>query len=489
MAKPNSQSDIVLIGAGIMSGTLGTFLKTLMPEKRITIFEAEPDVALESSNEWHNAGTGHAALCELNYTAEKADGSIDITKALNINEKYQLSLEMWSYLVEKGYIEKPEEFIRKLPHMSFVQGEKDVAFLKKRFEALSQHPLFEGMQFAEDKETLEKWIPLMMQNRQGNEPLAATLIEHGTDVNFGALTRKLFQHLQKQGCELQLNHRVKDIQKTADGWVLSVQDASGQIFQHSCKFVFIGCGGGTLPLLQKTGIKEGKHIGGFPVSGIFMVCRNPEVVEKHHAKVYGKAKIGAPPMSVPHLDTRFIEGKKSLLFGPFAGFTTKFLKHGSLLDFPTSFKADNFATMLIAGTKNIPLTHYLIKQAMLTKEQRMADLREFVPDAKSEDWDVIIAGQRVQIIKDLANERGALCFGTEVISAEDKSIAALLGASPGASTSVDAMLSVLSQCFIAQQPELKEKLLEIVPSYGEKLRDKPELIHAVKQKAAQWLGV
>ena len=478
-----NQSDVVLIG------TLGTLIKETLPEQSITIFEAQNAVATESSNEWHNAGTGHSALCELNYTAGKADGSIDITKALNINEKYQLSLEMWSYLVAKGDIENPVQFIRKLPHMSFVQGEKDVNFLRKRFEALAQHPLFEGMQFSDDRETLAKWIPLMMQNRQGNEPLAATLIERGTDVNFGELTRKLFKNLQKQGCELKLGHRVQNIQKTTEGWTLTVKDSSDQILQHSCKFLFIGCGGGTLPLLQKTGIKEGKHIGGFPVSGIFMVCRNPEVVEKHHAKVYGKAKIGAPPMSVPHLDTRFIEGKKSLLFGPFAGFTMKYLKHGSQLDFPLSFKPDNFSTMVIAGIKNIPLTNYLIKQALLNKEQRMAELREFYPEAKSEDWDVIIAGQRVQIIKDLANERGSLCFGTEVITSEDKSIAALLGASPGASTSVDAMLSVFSKCFVEKHSELQVKLKQIVPSYGEKLRDKPELIHQIRSKAEKWLGV
>ena len=472
-----------------MSGTLGTLIKETLPEQSITIFEAQNAVATESSNEWHNAGTGHSALCELNYTAGKADGSIDITKALNINEKYQLSLEMWSYLVAKGDIENPAQFIRKLPHISFVQGEKDVNFLRKRFEALAQHPLFEGMQFSDDRETLAKWIPLMMQNRQGNAPLAATLIERGTDVNFGELTRKLFKNLQKQGCELKLGHRVQNIQKTTEGWTLTVKDSSDQILQHSCKFLFIGCGGGTLPLLQKTGIKEGKHIGGFPVSGIFMICRNPEIVEKHHAKVYGKAKIGAPPMSVPHLDTRFIEGKKSLLFGPFAGFTMKYLKHGSQLDFPLSFKPDNFATMVIAGIKNIPLTNYLIKQALLNKEQRMAELREFYPEAKSEDWDVIIAGQRVQIIKDLANERGALCFGTEVITSEDQSVAALLGASPGASTSVDAMLSVFSKCFVEKHPELQVKLKQIVPSYGEKLRDKPELIHEIRSKAEKWLGV
>ncbi|EEF15935.1 putative malate:quinone oxidoreductase [Actinobacillus minor 202] len=484
-----TQSDVVLIGAGVMSGTLGTFLKELAPSQSITIFEGLSQVALESSNEWNNAGTGHAALCELNYTAEKADGSVDISKAIAINEKYQLSLEMWSYLVEKGYLQNPQQFIRKIPHMSFVQGENNITFLKKRFEQLSQNPLFENMQFSEDPETLKHWIPLMMDNRNAKEAVAATYIENGTDVNFGELTRKLFQHLTAQGCQLHLNHKVTDIQKSGDGWLLTIQNASGQILKHLCKFLFIGGGGGTLPLLQKTGIKEGKHVGGFPVSGIFMVCRNPEVVEKHHAKVYGKAKIGAPPMSVPHLDTRFIDGKKTLLFGPFAGFTFKFLKTGSICDFPASFKPGNLLTMHIAGLKNIPLTHYLIKQALLTKEQRMADLREFVPDAKSEDWEVIIAGQRVQIIKDLPNAKGSLCFGTEVIASEDNTVAALLGASPGASTSVDAMLGVLEKCFADKLPEWKEKLTEMMPSYGKSLREEPDLIQVSRAKVVRFLGL
>lgn len=484
-----TQSDIALIGAGVMSGTLGTLLKELAPEQSITIFEGLPQVALESSNEWNNAGTGHAALCELNYTAEKPEGTIDISKAIAINEKYQLSLEMWAYLVEQGYLKSPETFIRSLPHISFVQGKKDVAFLKQRFEQLSQNILFKEMLFSQDKNILKNWIPLIMENRNPDQDIAATYMATGTDVNFGELTRKLFQHLIGQGCQLYLNHKIIDIQKAEKGWLLSVRNASGQIFQHHCKFLFIGAGGGTLPLLQKTGIPEGKYIGGFPVSGIFMVCKNPEVVSKHYAKVYGKAKIGAPPMSVPHLDTRFINGEKTLLFGPFAGFTFKFLKTGSICDFPASFKPGNLLTMHIAGLKNIPLTHYLIKQALLTKEQRMSDLRDFIPEAKSEDWDVIIAGQRVQIIKDLPNARGSLCFGTEVITNEERSVAALLGASPGASTSVDAMLSVIEKCFGEKLPKWQAKLQEMLPSYGKALRDEPELLKASQTKIMRLLNI
>lgn len=475
MSNTNYQSDVVLIGAGIMSATLGTFLKELSPEKTITVFEKLPEVALESSNEWNNAGTGHAALCELNYTPEKADGSVDISKALSINQKFQLSLEMWSYLVEQGRISNPEDFIHKLPHISFVEGEKDVNFLKKRFEGLSQHPIFNKMIFTEDKETLTQWMPLMMSERTSSEPLAATYIEQGTDVNFGALTRKLFDYLVKSNVDLKLGHTVKSFEKTAAGWKITAENTSGQIITHTCKFIFIGGGGGSLPLLQKTGIPESKNIGGFPVSGLFLVCNNPDVIEQHHAKVYGKAKLGAPPMSVPHLDTRFIDGKKTLLFGPFAGFTMKFLKSGSHLDLAASVKPSNFLAVHWAGIKNLPLAHYLMKQVLLTKEQRIAELRDFVPQAKSEDWDIVIAGQRVQIIKDMPNERGVLCFGTESIISEDGSVAALLGASPGASISVDAMLDVLKKCFAAELPQWQETLEKMVPSLTKKLTDDTEI--------------
>lgn len=486
MSKAVYHSDVVLIGAGIMSATLGAFLKELSPQKSISIFEKLPAVALESSNEWNNAGTGHAALCELNYTPENADGSVDISKAISINQKFQLSLEMWSYLVEQGKLSNPQEFIHQLPHISFVQGEKDVKFLKTRFEALSKQPFFSKMVLSEDKTTLSEWMPLMMSKRQSSEPIAATYIKNGTDVNFGALTRQLFSYLSEQGAELKLNHTVKDIKKTAEGWELSVSDASGQDFTHFCKFIFIGCGGGSLPLLQKTGIPESKHIGGFPVSGLFLVCKNPDIIAQHHAKVYGKAKVGAPPMSVPHLDTRFIEGKQSLLFGPFAGFTMKFLKSGSIFDLATSVKPHNFMAVHWAGIKNLPLAHYLVKQVLLTKEQRMEELREFIPQAKSEDWDIVIAGQRVQIIKDTPDEKGKLCFGTESIVSADGSIAALLGASPGASTSVDAMLEILQKCFATELPEWQEKLNQMVPSLNRKFSDEAE-IEAHQAKIASLL--
>lgn len=492
MGYRETKTDVILIGAGVMSATLGSLLKELAPELEIKVFEKLANAGEESSNEWNNAGTGHAALCELNYTVENPDGSVDISKAININEQFQISMQFWSYLVNSNLIGNPQDFIMSLPHMSMVQGEENISFLKKRFEALSNNPLFQGMEFSDDHEKLKEWIPIIMDGRTSNEPIAATKIDSGTDVNFGALTRMLFDHLESMNVEINYNHSVKDIKRTSDGlWELKVLNSgSGTVERHRAKFVFIGGGGGSIHLLQKSGIPEGKHFGGFPVSGIFMVCNNPFVIEQHHAKVYGKAKVGAPPMSVPHLDTRYIDDNKSLLFGPFAGFSPKFLKTGSMFDLVTSIKPDNLLTMLSAGAKNMSLTKYLIEQVMLSKEQRMEELREFIPTAKSEDWDLVVAGQRVQVIKDTAEGgKGTLQFGTEVITDADGSIAALLGASPGASTAVHVMLEILEKCFPQHMKEWETKIKEMIPTYGVSLMENPELLHEIHTSTAQTLGL
>ncbi|USK71282.1 malate:quinone oxidoreductase [Peribacillus asahii] len=490
MSNRENKTDVILIGAGIMSATLGTLLKELVPDWKITVFEKLDKAGEESSNEWNNAGTGHAALCELNYTPQKSDGSIDITKAISVNEQFQVSRQFWAHLVNNDLIRNPEDFIMPLPHMSLVEGEKNVTFLKKRFEALSNNPLFQGMEFSDDPKKLKEWIPVIMDGRTSKEPIAATKIDSGTDVNFGALTRMLIDHLKKQNVEVNYNHQVNDLKRTSDGsWELKVRNASGQVERHTAKFVFIGGGGGSLPLLQKTGIPESKHVGGFPVSGIFLACNNPKVVEQHHAKVYGKAKVGAPPMSVPHLDTRYIDNKKSLLFGPFAGFSPKFLKTGSNMDLLGSVKPNNVFTMLSAGAKNMALTKYLIQQVMLSKEQRVEELREFVPNAKSEDWDIVVAGQRVQVIKDTAAGKGTLQFGTEVITGANGSVAALLGASPGASTAVHVMLEVIKKCFPQHMNEWEPKLKEMIPSYGKKLSENPELFQELHNATSEALGL
>lgn len=492
MSNGETKTDVILIGAGIMSATLGTMLNELAPDWKITVFEKLPGAGEESSNEWNNAGTGHAALCELNYTTEKPDGTLDISKAIKVNEQFQLSMQFWSFLVKNQLISNPEDFIMPLPHMSYVYGEDNVKFLKKRFEALSNNPLFEGMEFSDDPEKLKEWLPLMMKGRTVNEPLAATKIDTGTDVNFGALTRMLFDHLKNKNVDINYNHSVNQLNRMADGsWEVKVKNLdSGAVERHTAKFVFIGAGGGSLHLLQKSGIPEGKHIGGFPVSGLFLVCKNPEIVEQHHAKVYGKASVGAPPMSVPHLDTRYIDNQKSLLFGPFAGFSPKFLKTGSNMDLISSVKPSNVFTMLAAGAKEMSLTKYLIQQLMLSKEQRIEELRSFIPTAKSEDWDIVVAGQRVQVIKDTeAGGKGTLQFGTEVVNAADGSIAALLGASPGASTAVHVMLEILNRCFPQHVKEWEPKIKEMIPSYGVSLVNNPDLLKEIHATTAQALGL
>jgi len=480
-----SATDVVLIGAGIMSATLGMLLKQLQPNITITIFERLDVAAAESSDAWNNAGTGHAAFCELNYTPQLPNGSIETDKAVKVAESFEISRQFWSYMIQEKVLSDPETFIRRIPHMSFVSGEKNVAYLKKRYDALQRYPLFHGMTYSEDPQQLTEWVPLMMQGRKATEKIAATCMNRGTDVNFGSLTHSLLDRLKEMaGVKIYFNHEVQRLNKQSDGtWQIGLKDRSTDKKRTiTAKFVFIGAGGGSLPLLLKSGIPEGKTFGGFPVSGQWLRCNNPQVIAQHNAKVYGKASVGSPPMSVPHLDTRIINGKKSLLFGPFAGFSTKFLKSGSLFDLFLSIRPSNILPMLSAGLHNIPLTRYLIRQVRQSDEERLAALQAFVPAAKMSDWELVVAGQRVQVIKKDEEEGGILEFGTEVVSAADGSLAALLGASPGASTAVSIMLKLLQKCFPVKMRsgEWLAKLQQMIPSYGLSLAGDAKLCEQIR---------
>ena len=486
------EADVLLIGGGVMSATLGVLLHQLDPTLKIQIVEALAEVARESSNPWNNAGTGHAALCELNYTKQLEDGSVDISKALEINEAFQMSKQFWAYLTEQGILGDPKEFINAVPHMSFVRGEDNVDYLRKRYECMQAHHFFQDMEYTEDPDTITEWTPLITQGRSTEEKIAATRVNSGTDINFGSLTEQLVDYLEAQDTiKLATNHIVKDLKRKKDGtWQIKVRNMTRGINRKiKAPFVFVGAGGASLPLLQKSDIPEGKGFGGFPVSGQFLVCDNQEIVSRHEAKVYGKAAVGAPPMSVPHLDTRVIDNKKSLLFGPFAGFSPKFLKSGSLLDLPCSVKISNLVPMLAVGKDNLDLTRYLIEQCMLTEEDRIDSLREFFPEAELDNWRLETAGQRVQIIKKDKEKGGVLQFGTELITAEDGSIAALLGASPGASCSVSVMLDVLRKCFPKQLDQWQEKLTSMVPGFSKDMKSDVMGYRDIRKKANDVLGI
>jgi len=494
MTQHDSEAvDMVLVGAGIMSATLAVLLKELDPNIKLEIVELQESGAIESSNPWNNAGTGHAGLCELNYTPDSKDGTIDIKKAVLINTQFEVSKQFWAYLADREGFGSPRDFINPVPHLSFVRGSKNIDYLKRRFDALKTHHAFTDMEYSEDRATLAEWMPLMMPGRDPSEPIAATRAMNGTDVNFGAVTSQLLGYLARSGgVKVSYNQKVTGLDRTASGWKVDIKNTrTGGSRQVQAGFVFLGAGGAALPLLQMSGIEEGKGFGGFPVSGQWLRCDNQEIVKQHQAKVYSLAAVGAPPMSVPHLDTRVVDGKKSLLFGPYAGFTTKFLKRGSFMDLPLSIRPSNIGPMMAVARDNMDLTRYLIKEVMQSMEDRLATLRGFYPEAKAEDWRLEIAGQRVQIIKKDPKKGGILQFGTELVAAKDGTIAALLGASPGASVTVPIMLDLLERCFPEQyrSQAWSSKLQEMFPAREATLQNDAAAYREISQMADKRLGL
>ena len=469
-ATAAAEVDVALIGAGIMSATLGAFLRTLEPQWSQIVFERLDAPAEESSSPWNNAGTGHSALCELNYTPE-VRGRVEISKAVAVNEKFQVSRQFWSYQVNQGVLPDPREWINPVPHVSFGRGEEQVNYLRKRYEKLANHPLFPNMRFADNRQKFEEMLPLMAEGRPETDKVAISWTDAGTDINYGALTKQFLAAAQTHGTEIRYGHVVENLRRDGDKWKVIVKNRhTGDVSVVRANFVFVGAGGMALPLLQKSRIPEIRGYGGFPVSGQWLRCTNPEIIAQHSAKVYGKASVGAPPMSVPHLDTRVIDGEKGLLFGPYAGWTPKFLKQGSWFDLPKSLKITNVASMLSVGFKELGLTKYLITELLKDKEAKLEALREYMPNAQEEDWELVTAGQRVQVIKPVVGPSfGKLEFGTNLVSHLDGSIAGLLGASPGASIAPAAMLEVLERCFGDHMVEWGDKIKEMVPSYGVKL--------------------
>lgn len=473
-ATVKEEVDVILIGGGIMSATLGVMLLELEPTWRVHIYESLPSAGEEASNGWNNAGTGHAALCELNYTPEnKETGKIDISKAIVINEQFQISRQFWAHLVKSELLPTPKTFINRTPHMSFVTGEGNVDFLRRRCELLRKEPLFEGMEFTTDVDKIREWAPLLMQGRdtsKGAEPIACTRFEEGTDVDYGTLTKHMIRAFIAKGGVYQSLCSAQSFQKDTDGkWRVSIQKddlSAAGMMEVRAPFVFIGAGGATIQLLQKTGIPEIHGFGAFPISGQFLCCQNPAIVAKHPNKIYGMASVGAPPMSVPHLDARIVDGQPMVLFGPFAGFSPRYLKSSGITDLVSTIRCHNLIPMTAAGLQNLDLVVYLVKEIAASKEAKLNELRKFVPDARPEDWAYTWAGQRVQIMKKDPKKIGVLQFGTEVVSSADGSMCGLLGASPGASISVQVGLDVIKSCFPSKVAAWAPKLKEMIPSYG-----------------------
>lgn len=491
-SETSQKTDFLLIGGGIMSASLGTWLQELQPDWKQVMVEKLDGVALESSNGWNNAGTGHSANMELNYTPERADGSIDVSKALDINEQFMISRQFWTAQVKRGILREPHSFINSTPHMSFVWGDTNVNYLQKRYDALQKTTLFQGMKFSTDHQQIQQWAPLVMQGRDPQQKVAATWTPAGTDVNYGEITRQLIGSLKKSpNFSLQTSSEVTEFKRNGDNsWQVTIKDVNnGKEHAIDAKYVFIGAGGGALKLLQKTGIPEADNYAGFPVGGSFLMTENPAITKAHLQKVYGQASVGAPPMSVPHIDARFIDGKRVVLFGPFATFSTKFLKNGSFFDLLSTTTTSNVMPMTHVGLDNFDLVKYLISQVMLSDDDRFAALKEYYPQARKEDWKLIQAGQRVQIIKKDEDKGGVLKLGTEVVVDQQRTISALLGASPGASTAAPITLNVIKKMFPEQfsSEQWQSKIRAIVPSYGQELNGNSALTQQVWDDTAATL--
>ena len=299
----NSYFDAVLVGAGIMSSTLALLISEVLPDIKFLIIEKLNAPGSESTGAFNNAGTGHAANCELNYTPLDEKGNLKIDKALSINRSFETSMSLWASLYEAGKIDI-KKFLKFIPHISFVSGQDNISFLKKRFQKMTENPEFIDMEFSTSFDEISSWAPLITKDRNPSTQIAATRIGRGTDINFEALTKEYLSLVSlNKNVEIRYKTELVDLKKIdKKQWELEIS-SEGRKTSIRTGYVFLGAGGKTINYLQKSKIPEAKSYGGFPVSGKWLICEKKDLTEKHNSKVYGKADIGSPPMSVPHLDT------------------------------------------------------------------------------------------------------------------------------------------------------------------------------------------
>lgn len=480
--------NVVIIGAGIMGTTFATLAKELAPELDITILERLDKAGAGNSWAFNNAGTGHEANCELNYTP--VDGEvISVEKALKIHAQFNVAKQFWAYLLKKGAIKNPTSFINPTRHCTLV-SESSIEELKLRFNEMSAHHFFEGMRYSDDFDEIKSWIPYTMEGRPRHEKMAATIVETGTDVNFGALTEQMAGYATSQlGVKIEYGVHVQRVHRSPAGsWLLETRQ-NGNAVQHRADVLFVGAGGGAFPILKKSHLPFARRFTGFPVGGRFLQAEiTEEQASQYRAKTYGKAEVGAPPMSVPHLDLRVAEGKHYLLFGPFASFKPVLEKGRGFLDYLSSMRLHDIPGLLNVAVEHFPLVKYLVSETFKGEKSMLDSLEKFAPGLSSRfNWQPVEAGQRVQIIKD-----GDLQMGTEIIVSTDKTYGTILGASPGASVSPEVMLRALEQLVpsLCAGESAKEKLKEMFPEDKlEALINNPDHYREIRDTVNQTLGI
>ena len=487
----SANPDVVLIGGGIMSATLAALLEVVAPQWSITVFESA-------------AGRRRRELARLEQRRHRprrpVRAELHARRARRPGGPGQGRHDQRAVpglppvLVapgRAGLTGAPKEFINPVPHVSFVTGEDGRAYMRARHEALAAQPLFDGLEYSDDPAELAEWTPLMMAGRDPRQLVAATRSAAGTDVNFGALTRMLLEDAADRGVAVHCQparHEPRPARPTAAGRSPCRDTVTGErrTVRRPVRLR-------RRRRRRAAAAAEGGHPGDRRASAASRSAASscapaPPSWSQHQAKVYGQAAVGAPPMSVPHLDPRVIDGDHSLMFGPYAGFSPKFLKAGSMFDLPRSVKPNNLGSMLGVARTELALTRYLVNELLQSGADRHQTLRAFVPDGRrarlGDDHRRPARPGHQAGPGDRPRRAPVRHRGRRRRRRHDRRPARRL---PGASTAVSAMLDLLERCFPDRMPAWRPALQEAIPSYGRSLADDPALLAEVRASTMQTL--